>query len=400
MTSRWLAPLLAAAALPLLAALSSAALPPAALAQQAPPPPAVGVIKVERQPMIEQREFIGRIQATDRVDLVARVTAFLDERLFTEGSEVKKGDLLYRLERGPFEADLSAKQAAVNQATAQLLNANQTLSRAQALLKTPAGQQATVDTALANQRTATAQQLAAQAQERLAQINLDYTEIRAPIDGKIGRTAVTVGNVVGPTSGVLATIVSQDPMYVVFPISLRSALEMRERYRAAGAFNSVRLNVRLPDGRAYGQEGKLDFADNTVNQSTDTIILRGTIPNPPFEHPQPGQITNRELADGEFVTVILEGIAPMQSLTVPRSAVLADQGGDFVYVVDAQNKAQQKRIKLGQSSTPTVAVIDSGLTEGETVIVEGLQRVHAGQPVSPGPASVTPAATATGQTGG
>jgi membrane fusion protein (multidrug efflux system) len=392
MTSRWLAPLLAAAALPVLAAL-----PPEAVAQQGQGgPPAVGVIKVERRPMTESREFIGRIQATDRVELVARVSAFLEERLFTEGSEVTKGDLLYRLERGPFEADLQAKQAAVNQAAAQLQNANQTLSRAQALLKTPAGQQATVDTAVANQRSQAAQLLATQSQERQSQINLDYTEIRAPIDGKIGRTAVTVGNVVGPTSGVLATIVSQDPMYVVFPVSLRAALEMRQRYQAAGAFNSVRLTVRLPDGRAYAPEGKLDFADNTVSQSTDTIILRGTIPNPRFEHPQPGQITNRELADGEFVTVILAGVDPTPSLTVPRSAVLADQGGDFVYIVDAQNRAQQQRIKLGQASTPALAVVDSGLTEGQTVIIEGLQRVRAGQPVSPGPASTAPLTAAGG----
>ncbi|MFO1055876.1 MAG: efflux RND transporter periplasmic adaptor subunit [Dongiaceae bacterium] len=391
MTSRWLAPLLVAAALPLLAA----RVPPA-LAQQGPGgPPAVGVIKVERRPVTEKHEFIGRIQATDRVELVARVTAFLDERLFTEGSEVRKGELLYRLERGPFEADLQAKQAAVEQATAQLLNAKQTLTRAQTLLRTPAGQQATVDTATANQRSLSAQLLAAQSQQRLSQINLDYTEIRAPIDGKIGRTAVTVGNVVGPTSGVLTTIVSQDPMYVVFPVSLRAALEMREKYRAAGAFNSVRLAIRLPDGRAYAQDGKLDFADNTVSATTDTIILRGTIANPRFAEPMPGQITNRELADGEFVTVILEAVAPTQSLIVPRSAVLADQGGDFVYVVDAQNRAQQARIKLSQASSPTEAVIESGLTEGQTVIVEGLQRVHAGQPVAPGPAS-PPAAAAAG----
>jgi membrane fusion protein (multidrug efflux system) len=391
MTSRWLAPLLVAAALPLLAA----RVPPA-LAQQGPGgPPAVGVIKVERQPVTEKREFIGRIQATDRVELVARVTAFLDQRLFTEGSEVKKGDLLYRLERGPFESDLQAKQAAVEQAEAQLQNANLTLTRAQTLLKTPAGQQATVDTALANQRSLSAQLLAAQAQQRLSQINLDYTEIRAPIDGKIGRTAVTIGNVVGPTSGVLTTIVSQDPMYVVFPVSLRAALEMREQYRAAGAFNSVRLTIRLPDGRSYGQEGKLDFADNTVSPTTDTIILRGTIPNPRFEHPEPGQITNRELTDGEFVTVVLEAVAPTPSLTVPRAAVLADQGGDFVYIVDAENRAQQARIKLSQSSNATEAVVESGLSEGQTVIVEGLQRVHPGQPVAPGPAS-KPAAAAAG----
>ena len=182
-------------------------------AQQAPPP-AVGVEKVERKPITETSEFLGRVQAINRVDLSARVTAFLEKRLFAEGSEVKQGDLLYQLEQGPFEADVQAKQAAVMQIDAQLRNSNLTLGRAQELLRSAAGTQATVDSAQATQLAQSAQLLAAQAQLRQSQINFAYTEIRAPIDGKIGRTATTQGNVVTPTSGVLTTIVSQDPMYV------------------------------------------------------------------------------------------------------------------------------------------------------------------------------------------
>ena len=147
---------------------------------------------------------------------------------------------------------------------------------------------------------------------RQSQINLDYTQIRAPISGKIGRTTLTVGNVVSPGSGVLATIVSQDPMYVVFPISVRTGLELRERYADKGGFNAVVIRIRLPDGRMYGQTGKLDFVDNTVSASTDTLILRGTIPNPLLTDGKVGNATIRELVDGEFVSVVLEGVQPVR----------------------------------------------------------------------------------------
>jgi membrane fusion protein (multidrug efflux system) len=212
------------------------------VAQQAPPrPPAVGVAKAQLQPMTPSTEFTGRIQAIDRVNLVARVTAFLDKRFFTEGLEVKKGDLLYRLEQGPFQADLQAKQATIAQFNAQLQNAAITLTRQRTLLSSPAGQQAAVDLAQANQQALQAQVLGAQAQLRESQINLDYTEIRAPVDGKIGRTAVTPGNVVTPNSGTLTTIVSQDPMYVVFPVSVRAALDLTQRYAASGGFAAAVL---------------------------------------------------------------------------------------------------------------------------------------------------------------
>ena len=172
-------------------------------------PPVVGVAKVQTQSVTESSDFVGRVQATDRVDIVARVTAFIEQQPFTEGAEVRQGDLLYRLERPPFEADLQAKQATVAQEQALLRNAVITLGRAQALLNTPAGQRSTVDDAQAQQASLAAQVLLAQAQLRSSQINLDYTEIHAPISGKIGRTALTVGNVVSPNSGALVTIVSQ-----------------------------------------------------------------------------------------------------------------------------------------------------------------------------------------------
>ncbi|MBO0738192.1 MAG: efflux transporter periplasmic adaptor subunit, partial [Alphaproteobacteria bacterium] len=197
-------------------------------------------------------------------------------------------------------------------------------------------------------------------------------------------------------SGTLATIVSQDPMYVLFPIATRQGLELRQRYDAKGGFGAVVVKLQLSDGRIYGHDGKLDYVSPTVATNTDTVTVRAVIPNPlrpdaPKNAPAP-----RELFDGEFVTVLLEGVQPILVLGIPRAAVLSDQQGEYVYVVDAQNKAQIRRIQLGQS-TPETAVVTSGLQEGELVISEGVQRARPGEAVSPGPASPPPAISAQGQ---
>jgi membrane fusion protein (multidrug efflux system) len=361
-----------------------------ALAQFGPGgPPAVGVVRVQREPVIDSNEFVGRVQAIDRVDLVARVTAFLEEREFTEGAEVAKGALLYRLERGPFEADVAAKAAAVAQAQALLRNTSLTLSRANSLLHTPAGQQSTVDTALANQGSQAAQVAAAQAQLKASQINLDYTEIRAPVAGRITRTAVTIGNVVSPSSGTLATIVSQDPMYVLFPIAVRTALQLRDKYAPQGGLSAVKVRLRLSDGRVYGPTGYIDYVDPTVSTTTDTLTIRARIPNPTIAGMHAGDAGDRELVDGEFVTVIVESIKPTPALVVPRVAVLADQQGSYVYLVGPGNKVAQARVTLGQATDQAV-VITSGLAEGDEVIAEGIQRARPGIVVNPSPVGAPP----------
>jgi len=367
-----------------------------ALAQPNQGPPAVGMARATRTPITETSEFIGRVDAVSRVALVARVTGFLEKRMFTEGAEVKAGDLLYTLEEGPFQADLMAKQAALGQVNALLLNANQTLGRQQALLNTPAGQRSTYDSAIAQQRSQAAQVLAAQANVATSQINLDYTQIKAPIAGKISRTLVTEGNVVGPTSGTLASIVSQDPMYVIFPVSSRAALELRQRYAGAGGPAAVKVKIRLPNGRIYAQEGRLDYIDPTISATTDTLTARAVLPNPQLQTDNASGNTVRELIDGEFVQVLVQGVTPIEVLGVPRAAILSDQQGDYVYTVDSGNHAQQTRVQLGQS-TPSMAAVTNGLTDGQSVIVEGIQRVRPGMQVMPGPASPQPTAPHAGQ---
>jgi len=235
---------------------------------------------------------------------------------------------------------------------------------------------------LAAKRSLEAQLRSAQAAARQSQTEFDYTEIRAPVDGRISRTAVTVGNVVGPGSGTLATIVSQDPMYVLFPIPMRTAVDLRDRYAAKGGFKEVTIKLRLPDGRLYQHSGVLDLAEVTVNQDTDTLTLRGTMPNPRLATSEVGGARLRELVDGEFVTVIVESASPVPQLTLPREAVLADQGGDFVYVVGANNDVERRAVQLGQS-TNTIAVVAGGLSQTDRVVLEGTQRVQPGVKVTP-----------------
>jgi len=357
-------------------------------------PPAVGVAVVEPSAITETTEVRGRVEAMQKVDLIARVTGFLEKQMFDEGAEVRKGDLLFELERAPFLADVEAKEAGVAQAQAQLDNANIALERAQQLLKNATGTQRAYDDALANQKTAAALLRSAQAELTQSRINLDYTEIRSPIDGRIGRVAIDPGNVVGPTAGVLVTVVSQDPIYVVFPMSVRRLLALRTEYAAKG-FNAVRLRLRLPDGRLYDQVGKLDFVDISVARDTDSIILRGTIPN---KAPKGAPNHLRELTNDEFVTVIIEGVEPRKVIAVPRVAIVTDMQGDYVFVVGDDNVARRRNVKLGQS-TPEVASVESGLKAGEKVVVDGIQRVADGrtvnpQIVSPNTSSTAPASDA------
>jgi membrane fusion protein, multidrug efflux system len=364
--------------------------PAAALAQPAAAP-VVGVATARMEAVYETSQYVGRILAEKTVHLVARVTGFLEQRLFRQGSDVARGQLLYIIEQPPYQAAVAQSQAAVAQASAQLSNAITTLNRELQLLHTPAGQQSTVDNDRATQLSDAAQLASARAQLETANINLGYTEIRAPIAGRIGITNISEGNVVSPSSGTLATIVSQDPMYVAFEMPMVDALNLNTRYRAEGGLAALGIRIILPDGQTYAQLGKVDFESNTVSSSTDTILVRGTIANPPLpgtaRHGTNQGVSNRELTDGEFVTVILRGLKPQQSVVVPRQAVLNDQLGTYVLVVDQKSVVDRRPVTLGQT-TPATAVIASGLASGERVIIEGIQRVRPGLKVNAEPVTV------------
>jgi membrane fusion protein, multidrug efflux system len=354
-----------------------------AIAQGAPGgPPVVGVTEVHSRPVTTTSQYIGRVRAVDSVALVARVTAFLEQRLFTEGAEVKKGQLLYLLEQGPFQAQVLAQQGNLAQAQANVVNSSVNFERQKTLLHTPAGQQQAYDNALATARGNAGAVLTAQGNLQAAQINLAYTEIRAPIDGRITQTAVNQGNVVSPTSGTLATIVSQDPMYIEFPVASRDVVSLQKKYAPAGGLAAARIGLQLTNGDNYDQNGTLDYVSPQVSTSTDTVTLRAKVPNPERGGGDNGGVSTRELRDGAFVTVLISDPHPVNSMIIPRAAVLSDQQGDFVYVLDAQNRAQRANVKLGETQEADQVVL-SGLKDGDRIVVDGLQRVHLGGPVTP-----------------
>ena len=343
----------------------------AAMAQGTPPPPAVSVIPVASRQVTETGEFLGRVTAIDKVDIVARVAGFIEERNFTEGQKVKTGDLLFRLEQATYKAAVEQQRANLAKAKATAVNTALQLQRGQELVRNQNIPQSTLDQRAADDAAAQAEVMQAQALLEQAQINLGYTEIRSPIDGRIGLAIVTEGNLVGPSSGKLATIVSQDPIYVTFQVSQRNLLDyFRRRAEDPGKNTHVNLRIKLPNGTIYPHAGVSDFLDVQVDPSTDTVTVRATVPNP--EH---------VLIPGGVVGVTVERGAPKSALTIPQAAILLDQAGRYVLVVDAAKKVEQRRVTTGAEQGRDIVVTD-GLKEGEQVIVEGIQKVRPGQVVT------------------
>ncbi len=339
-----------------------AAAPPAA--------PAVGVRPAAMKGVSRSFEFVGRIKAVDKVEVRARVEGFLEKVLFREGQDVKAGDLLYQIEKVQFQTQVDQAKANLAAAEAEATNAHLQYGRQLQLSQHQWSPQSVVDQNKAASDSSGAKVLQTRAALTQAEVNLDYTDIRSPIAGRVGRTAYTLGNLVNPASGVLATIVSQDPIYVLFPVSVRDLGIIREaRRHEDGGLAKIEIRVRLPDGRDYPQRGVWNLTDPLVDPQTDTVIMRATIPNP-----------DRQLNDGQFVTAVIRERQEEPRLVVPQSALQMDQSGRYVLVVDGQHTVEQRRIQTGPNQATDV-VVTSGLHEGENVIVDGIQKVRAGQVV-------------------
>jgi membrane fusion protein, multidrug efflux system len=356
-------------------ALNVAAAVPAAAQQAQPAAVPVGTVYAERQSISNIRDFVGRVEAIGRVEIRARVQGYLEQVLFKEGDIVKKGDQLYQIEKGLFQAAVEAAKGALERSkAAKTLTAIQ-LQRAQDLLDKNAGTAVARDQALAADQQAQGQILADQANLDTANINLGYTDIASPIAGKVSKTNVTAGNVVGPASGILTLIVSQDPMYISFPVSQRELLQAQLSGRM-GDIAGIKIKIRFADGSTYKQEGTVNFVDVSVDRATDTVLARATMPNP-----------DGALIDGQLVSVAVEAGAPQDKVVVPQSALIADQQGVYVFAVE-DGKAVVKRIKTGGESGPNI-VVDEGLKGGEQIIVEGLQSIRPGQAVQAAPAATS-----------
>ena len=345
----------------------------AAAAQGAPPPPpAVSVTPVLIRQVTETGNFIGRVTAINKVDVVARVPGFIEQRHFVEGQQVKTGDLLFRIEQATYKAAVEQQRANLAKAKATEVNAALQLQRNKELVRTLAVPQATVDQRAADEAAAQADVMQAQATLDQADINLGYTEIRSPIDGQIGLAIFTVGNLVGPSSGKLATIVSRDPIYVSFQASERDVLNYRRRIaELADKDGRVTIHIKLPDGSVYPHTGLSNFLDVEADASTDTVTVRAQVPNP-----------EGLLIPGGVVGVTVDRGTPQSVLVVPQSAVQFDQAGRYVLLVDVAKKVELRRVTTGVEQGKDI-VVSNGLKEGELVIVEGIQKVHPGQVVAP-----------------
>src|SRR4051812_3593423 len=317
----------------------AAAWPCSGSAQQAAPaaPPAVTVVRVEQRDITPSVSFTGRIEAKDKVDLRARVEGFLDQRLFEEGQDVKAGQLLFVIEKAPYQAEIESVTAAIARAQASLDLAMIDQRRQAELVRKQATAQARLDETTARAGEARADLQRQQANLTTAELNLAYTDVKAPIDGRIGRANFSVGNFVGPSSGTLATIVSQNPMYVTFPVTQRQLLEVRKAgQQGTSDPKNVAIRVRLADGSLYPEIGRINFLDVQVNQGTDTVQVRATLANP-----------TATLVDGQLVTVIAETAKPEPALLVPQAAVQIDQAGRYVLLVGAGDKVEVQRITVG-----------------------------------------------------
>jgi len=332
-------------------------------------PVPVGTVKAERKAISKGWEFVGRVEAINRVDIRARVKGYLEAVLFKEGDLVKEGDPLYRIEKGLFEAAVGQAEGALQKSKAEYELAVKTRQRQEELFSKNVTPEQKLDEAHAAEGKEKGNVTTDEANLQAARINLSYTDILAPIAGKIGRTALTKGNVISPESGVLTTIVSQDPMYVTFPVSQRDFLQAQESGRRGDLpLNDIKVRLRYSDGSMYDQVGQFNFVDVSVDKSTDTVLMRATIGNP-----------KSGLTDGEIVHVMVEGGTPEEKIMIPQAALIADQEGVYVFVVE-DGKAIVKRVKPGGESGADV-VVEVGLSGGEQIIVEGLESVRSGMPV-------------------
>lgn len=334
------------------------------------PVAAVTVAPVTAAPVANSMDFIGQTEAHQKVDLRARVTGVLIKQAFKEGAVVEKDALLYEIDPSEFAAARDSAAAKVAGAKATIIEAERQLERYKVLVERGTSSEASLDEATAKEGLAKAELAAAQADLKRAELDVGYTKISAPLSGKIGRSSVDAGNLIGPDSDVLATVVAMDPIRVVFSVSEQQYLEYRRSVQENRTIDFI-PRIRLANSELYAHKGIWDFLDNQVDPDTGTIKLRLQFPNP-----------DGLILPGQFVSVILESAEAKDQIVVPQASVQTNQSGPFVLVVDGDNKVELRTIKTA-ARTGTQIVVSDGLSEGEMIIVDGIQKVRPGATVNP-----------------
>jgi RND family efflux transporter MFP subunit len=328
----------------------------------------------------DYEDFTGHTEAMMDVQIRARVSGYLIEGLKDggpnkEGTEVKKGELLFEIDPRTYQADKSKAEAAVAQSQAHLERLTKDLKRAEELLPTRSIPQGDYDQIAGDHKEAEAAVKTAQAALRLAELNLEFTKVRAPCDGRVSKQMIDPGNMVQADQTPLTTIVTLDPIYAYFDIDERTLLQLRRLVRAGELKSArqakVKILLGLADEEDYPHEGIIDFADNRVDTMTGTLRLRGVFPNP-----------KRILSPGMFARIRVPIGEPHRAILIPEEALGSDQGQRFLYVVNDKNEVAYRRVQVG-SLHGKLRVIKSGLTDRDRVVLEGLQRVRPGIKVQP-----------------
>ena len=337
-------------------------------APAAPPPPMpVPVAAVVERSIPIDLSYAARTESPRAITLQAKVSAFLTEQRVPDGSDVAAGDLLYKLDPRDFQVALDTANAAIARDSASLDYQRSNFQRGDELSKSGWLAKDSIDQRQSAMRQAEAALLGDRAAARAAQLNLDYTEIRAPFAGRLGRNQAPVGTLVSPSATGLNTLVQLDPVYVTFNPS-ETDLAAIETARGAGP---VRVEVTVPESGAPVHKGELTFVDNNVDRSTGTVLARATIANP-----------DKSLLPGQYVRISVHVREQPGTLLVPQVAVGSSQLGKYVYVVGAQNIVEQKLVALGPTLGPLVAV-HGGVAPGDRVITGNLQKIGPGMPVQP-----------------
>jgi membrane fusion protein (multidrug efflux system) len=350
------------------------------------PPPEVGVFTAQPQSSPLTRDLVGRLSSYRSADVRARVPGVLLKRNYDEGTDVKKGQLLFQIDPAPLKAALAASSAALAQAQATYTNNKITAQRVRELAPKGYVSKSDLDNALAAERTSAASVQAAQANVQSARISLGYADVTAPIDGRAGQQQVTEGALVGSGEATLLTTIDQiDPLYVNFTMSVASMEQMRRAQSSGNVTlaepDHASVQVTLPDGSAYGEPGVLNFSDTTVNPATGSVNLRATIPNP-----------KHSLLPGMYVTLKANLGQQNKVFLVPQQSVQRDTVGAYVMTVGTDGKVARKDVTTTDMSGGNWVVTD-GLKAGDQVVASGIQNVKDGAPAKASPWHAAPASS-------